>query len=80
MGGWNPLYRSARRRVAAIPPARIDAGLSARIGADHLGHAEASMARDRYMSRGRVHHAVAELLEQTATAEPPPEREDITDE
>lgn len=43
-----------------------DAGLSARIGADHLGHAKVSMTQDRYMSRGRVHHhQVAELLEQT---------------
>jgi hypothetical protein len=42
-----------------------DAGLSARIGADHLGHAKVSMTQDRYMSRGRVHPQVAELLEQT---------------
>ncbi len=42
-----------------------DAGLSARIGADQLGHAQVSMTQDRYMARGRVHHQVAELLEQT---------------
>jgi integrase len=42
-----------------------DAGLSARIGADHLGHAKVSMTQDRYMSRGQVHPAVAELLERT---------------
>ncbi len=40
-----------------------DAGLSARIGADHLGHAKVSMTQDRYMSRGRVHNQVAELLD-----------------
>jgi hypothetical protein len=44
-----------------------DAGLSARIGADHLGHAKVSMTQDRYMSRGRVHHQVADLLEQAVT-------------
>lgn len=40
-----------------------DAGLSARIGADHLGHAKVSMTQDRYMSRGRVHNQVADLLD-----------------
>jgi integrase len=40
-----------------------DAGLSARIGADHLGHAKVSMSQDRYMTRGRVHAKVAELLD-----------------
>jgi integrase len=44
-----------------------DAGLSARIGADHLGHANVSMTQDRYMSRGRVHQQVADLLEQTVS-------------
>jgi integrase len=49
-----------------------DAGLSARIGADHLGHAKVSMTRDRYMTRGRVHAKVAELLDTVAnpTANP----------
>jgi integrase len=42
-----------------------DAGLSARIGADHLGHAKVSMTQDRYMSRGRQHTQVADLLDQT---------------
>jgi len=37
--------------------------LSARIGADQLGHAKVSMTQDRYMSRGRVHTQVAELLD-----------------
>ncbi|MDT5135567.1 MAG: hypothetical protein QOE41_4878, partial [Mycobacterium sp.] len=40
-----------------------DAGLSARIGADHLGHAKVSMTQDRYMTRGRVHAKVADLLD-----------------
>jgi integrase len=53
---------SFRKAVATLID---DAGLSARIGADHLGHAKVSMTQDRYMSRGRVHHQVAELLEQT---------------
>ena len=38
-------------------------GLSARVGADHHGHAKVSMTQDRYMSRGRVHNEVAALLD-----------------
>ncbi|AXN50867.1 Phage integrase family protein [Mycobacterium marinum] len=38
-------------------------GLSARVGADHLGHSKVSMTQDRYMSRGRVHTEVAALLD-----------------
>lgn len=40
-----------------------DEGLSARIGADHLGHTNISMTQDKYMSRGRVHTQVADLLD-----------------
>ena len=40
-----------------------DEGLSARIGADHLGHTNVSMTQDKYMSRGRVHPQVADLLD-----------------
>lgn len=40
-----------------------DAGMSARIGADQLGHSKVSMTQDRYMTRGRVHTEVADLLE-----------------
>jgi integrase len=40
-----------------------DEGLSARIGADHLGHTNVSMTQDKYMSRGRVHTQVADLLD-----------------
>ncbi len=42
-----------------------DEGLSARIGADHLGHINVSMTQDKYMSRGRVHTQVADLLDRT---------------
>jgi integrase len=48
---------SFRKTVATMID---DAGLSARVGADQLGHAKVSMTRDRYMTRGRVHTAVAE--------------------
>ncbi|MGY4712862.1 site-specific integrase [Mycolicibacterium sp. CBM1] len=51
---------SFRKTVATLID---DAGLSARIGADHLGHAKVSMTQDRYMSRGRVHNEVANLLD-----------------
>ena len=40
-----------------------DEGLSARIGADHLGHARVSETMDTYMARGRVHTEVADLLD-----------------
>jgi integrase len=46
-----------------------DGGLSARIGADHLGHARVSETMDTYMARGRVHTEVAELLDRTINAE-----------
>jgi hypothetical protein len=42
-----------------------DEGLSARVGADHLGHSKVSMTQYRYMSRGRTDAAVAELLDRT---------------
>jgi hypothetical protein len=44
--------------------------LSARIAADHLGHAKISMTQDFYMSRGRVPPKVAELIERTVTGSP----------
>jgi integrase len=40
-------------------------GWSARVGADQLGHAKISMTQDKYMSRGRVHAEVANLLDRT---------------
>jgi integrase len=42
-----------------------DGGLSARIGADHLGHSKVSMTQDRYTTRGRVYTRVADLLDRT---------------
>ena len=40
-----------------------DAGLSARVAADQLGHARASTTQDWYMARGRVHPEVAAVIE-----------------
>jgi integrase len=53
---------SFRKTVATLID---DEGLSARIGADHLGHSRISMTQDKYMARGRVHTAVANLLDRT---------------
>jgi len=57
---------SFRKTVATLID---DEGLSARIGADQLGHAKVSMTQDNYMSRGRVHTQVAELLDRTINDE-----------
>ena len=46
-----------------------DEGLSARIGADHLGHSRVSEPQDTYMARGRVHIQVANLLDRTISDE-----------
>lgn len=54
---------SFRKTVATLID---DEGLSARIGADHLGHSKVSMIQDRYMTRGRIHTQVADLLDRTA--------------
>jgi len=57
---------SFRKTVATL----IDGGgLSARIGADHLGHTNVSMTQDKYMARGRSHVEVAELLDQAINVE-----------
>jgi integrase len=40
-----------------------DRGLSARVGADHLGHSKVSMTQDVYMARGKTHIQVADLLD-----------------
>ena len=53
---------SFRKTVATLID---DEGLSARIGADQLGHSKVSMTQDRYMTRGRVHTQVADLLDRT---------------
>ena len=42
-------------------------GLSARIGADHLGHARVSETMNTCMARGRVHTQVADLLDRRIT-------------
>jgi integrase len=51
---------SFRKSVATLID---DEGLSAWVGADHLGHAKVSMTQDRYMARGKVHTRVADLLD-----------------
>jgi integrase len=53
---------SFRKTVATLID---DESLSARIGADHQGQSKVSITQDRYMSRGRVHTQVAELLDRT---------------
>jgi integrase len=57
---------SFRKTVATLID---DEGLSARIGADHLGHSRISMTQDKYMARGRVPTAVADLLDRTINDE-----------
>jgi integrase len=57
---------SFRRSLATLID---DGGLSARIGADHLGHSRPSMTMDKYMTRGRVHTSVADLLDRTINDE-----------
>lgn len=44
-------------------------GQSARVGAGHLGRAKVSMTRDRYMARGRVHRAVADMMDRAKNGE-----------
>ncbi|MFE3254336.1 tyrosine-type recombinase/integrase [Nocardia sp. NPDC059229] len=39
-----------------------DAGLSARVTADVLQHADPAMTQRRYMARGRIHHQAAALV------------------
>lgn len=51
---------SFRKTVATLID---DRGLSARIGADHLGHSKVSMTQDVYMARGKVHKQVAQILD-----------------
>ncbi len=38
-------------------------GLSSRVAADHLGHAQVSMTQDVYFGRGRQHSEVADALD-----------------
>ncbi|GAB4587890.1 site-specific integrase [Nocardia sp. IFM 10818] len=53
-----------------------DAGLSARVTADVLQHADPAMTQRKYMARGRVHHNAAALLHDAVMNEP----NDSTDE
>ena len=57
---------SFRKTVATLID---DAGMSARVGADQLGHTKVSMTRDNYMARNRVHTEVAELLDRVISDE-----------
>ena len=57
---------SFRKSVATL----IDeAGMSARVGADQLGHSKVSMTQDKYTSRNRIHTAVADLLDRAISGE-----------
>ncbi|BAX98800.1 phage integrase [Mycobacteroides stephanolepidis] len=58
---------SFRKAVATILD---DAGLSARIAADVLGHADPSMTQRFYMARGRAHSEAATALHQAIAGEP----------
>lgn len=60
LGAADVTAHSFRKSLATLID---DEGLSARIGADHLGHTNVSITQDKYMSRGRVHTQVAELLD-----------------
>jgi integrase len=62
LGAAEVTTHSFRKTVATLID---DEGLSARIGADHLGHTHVSMTQDRYMTRGRIHTQVADLLDRT---------------
>lgn len=57
---------SFRKTVATLID---DEGLSARIGADHLGHTRVSMTQVKYMARGRAHASVTELLDRAINDE-----------
>jgi len=60
LGAAGVTTHSFRKSLATLID---DEGLSARIGADHLGHTNVSMTQNVYMSRGRVHTQVADLLD-----------------
>ena len=62
LGAAGVSTHSFRKTVATLID---DEGLSARIGADQLGHARVSMTQNVYMTRGRVHAQVADLLDRT---------------
>jgi integrase len=66
LGVPDAVSHSFRKSLATLID---DEGLSARIGADHLGHSRISLTQDKYMARGRVHTAVADLLDRTISDE-----------
>ena len=79
-GNFNARWRKAREALGApdvtshsfrktLATLVDDEGLSARIGADHLGYSRVSEAQDAYMARGRVHPQVAQLMERTMSDE-----------
>jgi integrase len=60
LGAADVTTHSFRKSLATLID---DEGQSARIGADHLGHTNVSMTQDKYMTRGRIHTQVADLLD-----------------
>ncbi|MFF2058973.1 tyrosine-type recombinase/integrase [Rhodococcus qingshengii] len=56
--GWLGTH-GFRKTVATLLD---DAGLSARVGADVLGHANTSMTQDKYQARKRLHKLAAQAL------------------
>ena len=47
-----------------------EGGLSARVMADHLGHANVSMTQNTYMARGRMHPEVADAIQKALVRTP----------
>lgn len=66
LGAPDTKFHAFRKTVATM----IDEeGMSARVGADQLGHAKVSMTQDVYMRRGQVHTEVADLLDRLISDE-----------
>ncbi|UKA61988.1 tyrosine-type recombinase/integrase [Arthrobacter sp. FW306-04-A] len=53
-----------RKTLATLLDAQ---GLSARVGADQLGHAQVSMTQDVYMGRKAIHTEVADVLDRAVS-------------
>ena len=66
----NVTFYSFRKAVATILD---DAGISARITADVIQHADPAMTQRKYMARGRVHHIAAAALQHAVTGDTPPD-------
>ncbi len=66
LGYPNISTHSFRKTLATLVD---EGGLSARVGANHLGHAKVSMTQDNYMRRGQVQPEVADLLDQVLSDE-----------